>query len=59
MNWCESQAAQVDFDPSTGAGVFLQTVTPTAASTTAFLQRDYGGDDISNQALQGPGAGSK
>ncbi len=54
LNWCESQAAQVDF--TARSGTFLQGISSTTTST--FLQ-GAGLDDITNHTLTGPGAGAK
>jgi type II secretory pathway pseudopilin PulG len=58
VNWCESQAAQVEF---TGRlGTFYEQVAPVVTSPTSrFLQQNAGLDDLSNHALSAPGTGAK
>jgi hypothetical protein len=58
VNWCESQAAQVEYSGRTGA--FLEQVSPVLTTATSlWLQQNAGLDDISNHALSAPGTGAK
>jgi prepilin-type N-terminal cleavage/methylation domain-containing protein len=57
VNWCESQAAQVEFTGRTG--VFHEQVAPVLTTPTSlYLQQNSGLDDISNHALSAPGTGA-
>jgi prepilin-type N-terminal cleavage/methylation domain-containing protein len=58
VNWCENQAAQVEF---TGrSGTFYEQVSPVLTTPTSlYLQKNAGQDDISNHALSAPGSGAK
>ncbi len=61
INWCEGQAAQVEFNGR--AGTFLEQVyspnNVVSSPTSLYLQTIAGLDDISNHALSAPGTGAK
>ncbi len=59
VNWCEGQAAQIEFNGR--AGSFLEQISTALLNspTSTYLQQTAGVDDISNHALSAPGTGAK